>query len=84
MRYSISHLQNVHILQNLVGIKGERRITRDVRFKVGLLDRRGLIEFVWYGDIVYLRGSADLTISKSALLSFNNHNFSNTELIYTK
>ena len=29
-------------------------------------------------------GSADLKISKSALLSLNDHNFSNTEPIYTK
>ena len=29
-------------------------------------------------------GSADLKISKSALLSLNHHNFSNTELIYTE
>ena len=28
--------------------------------------------------------SADLKISKSALLSLNHHNFSNTEPIYTK
>ena len=29
-------------------------------------------------------GSADLKISKSALLSLNHHNFSKTEPIYTK
>ena len=29
-------------------------------------------------------GSADLKISKSALLSLNHHNFSNTKLIYTE
>ena len=29
-------------------------------------------------------GSADLKISKSALLSLNHHNFSNTEPIYTE
>ena len=29
-------------------------------------------------------GPADLKISKSALFSLNHHNFSNTELIYTK
>ena len=29
-------------------------------------------------------GSADLKISKTALLSLNHHNFSNTELIYTE
>ena len=29
-------------------------------------------------------GSADLQISKSALLSLNHHNFSNPEQIYTK
>ena len=29
-------------------------------------------------------GSADLKITKSAPLSLNHHNFSNTELIYTK
>ena len=31
-----------------------------------------------------LRGSADLKISKSALLSLNYHNFSNTKPIYTE
>ena len=29
-------------------------------------------------------GSADLKISKSALLSLNHHNFSNTKPIYTE
>ena len=29
-------------------------------------------------------GSADLKITKSALLSLNHHNFSNTKPIYTK
>ena len=29
-------------------------------------------------------GSADLEISKSALLSLNHHNFSNTKPIYTE
>ena len=39
------------------------------------------------GDVPELKGvvgSADLKISKSALLSLNHHNFSNTEPIYTE
>ena len=38
-------------------------------------------------DILYLKGavgSADVKISKSALLSLNHHNFSNTKPIYTE
>ena len=36
--------------------------------------------YVFKGSV----GSADLKISKSALLSLNHHNFSNTKPIYTK
>ena len=42
------------------------------------------IQIIEKADITGAGRLADLKISKSALLSLNHHNFSNTEPIYTK
>ena len=42
------------------------------------------IVFVYYVSFKGAVGSADLKISKSALLFLNHHNFSNTKPIYTE
>ena len=58
------------------------------RVKVTLSVVLLLVDFLTFDiPVTELKGagrSAELKISKSASLSLNHHNFSNTELIYTK
>ena len=58
--------------------KGEKVVDRM------LIHRSHVHVIINIRDLKRTAGSADLKISKSALLSFNHHNFSNTKPIYTE
>ena len=68
--------------QNVYSDKPEKvlDLIRDVCDELTPEDWSNCVQHVLKGAV----GSTDLKISKSALLSLNHHNFSNTKLIYTE